>query len=107
MGRNTILMNASIVTASGAARGTLLISDGVIGGLWTEGNDGLVADGKMTLDRLNDSLREKYPDAVCENLEGRILMAGGIDPHVHFREPGMTAKADICLLYTSPSPRDG
>ncbi|MGM9739283.1 MAG: amidohydrolase family protein [Candidatus Cryptobacteroides sp.] len=95
MGRNTILMNASIVTASGTARGTLLISDGLIGGVWTENSNGLVSGGQMPLERLNEILQEKYPDAVLENLEGRILMAGGIDPHVHFREPGMTAKADI------------
>ncbi|MGN1232044.1 MAG: amidohydrolase family protein, partial [Candidatus Cryptobacteroides sp.] len=97
MGRNTILMNASIVTASGTARGTLLISDGLIGGVWTVNEEGIVKFGNadMPLERLNEILQEEYPDAALENLEGRILMAGGIDPHVHFREPGMTAKADI------------
>ena len=35
------------------------------------------------------------PGAEVIDLEGRILMAGGIDAHVHFREPGMTWKADI------------
>ena len=29
------------------------------------------------------------------DLGGKILMAGGIDAHVHFREPGMTWKADM------------
>ncbi|MCF0175392.1 MAG: amidohydrolase family protein [Bacteroidales bacterium] len=33
-------------------------------------------------------------DRVVE-LCGRAVFAGGIDPHVHFREPGMTHKADI------------
>ena len=28
-------------------------------------------------------------------LEGRCVMAGGIDAHVHFREPGLTHKADM------------
>ena len=97
MGRNTILMNASIVTVSGTARGTLLISDGRIGGVWKVNDKGLVTYGnvEMPLERLNDILREEYPEAAAENLEGRLLMSGCIDPHVHFREPGMTAKADI------------
>lgn len=29
------------------------------------------------------------------NLQGKVLMAGGIDAHVHFREPGMMQKADM------------
>ena len=97
MGRNTILMNASIVTVSGTARGTLLISDGRIGGVWKVNDKGLVTYGnvEMPLERLNDILREEYTEAAAENLEGRLLMSGCIDPHVHFREPGMTAKADI------------
>ena len=28
-------------------------------------------------------------------LEGKCVMAGGIDAHVHFREPGLTHKADM------------
>ena len=97
MGRTTILMNASIVTASGSARGTLLISDSIISGVWKVNDEGSVTydNVEMAPERLGEILREKYPDAVFENLEGRIIMAGGIDPHVHFREPGMTAKADI------------
>lgn len=29
------------------------------------------------------------------DLEGKLIFAGGIDAHVHFREPGLTHKADI------------
>ncbi len=29
------------------------------------------------------------------DLKGKVLMAGGIDAHVHFREPGMMQKADM------------
>ena len=29
------------------------------------------------------------------DLGGKVLMAGGIDAHVHFREPGMSAKGDF------------
>lgn len=97
MGRNTILVNASIVTASGTARGTLLISDGNIGGVWTVNEEGTATfnNEAMPLERLNEILRVQYPDAALEDLKGRLIMAGCIDPHVHFREPGMTAKADM------------
>ena len=45
--------------------------------------------------------------------KGLTLLPGMIDPQVHFREPGAAQKEDLhsgscaCLLYTSPSPRDG
>ena len=37
------------------------------------------------------------------NAEGKHLFPGVIDDQVHFREPGLTHKANIytCLLYTS------
>ncbi len=34
-------------------------------------------------------------DAMVIELEGRLVFAGGVDAHVHFREPGLTRKADI------------
>ena len=34
---------------------------------------------------------------------GLDLLPGVVDAHVHHNEPG---RADCCLLYTSPSPRD-
>ena len=37
----------------------------------------------------------KHPDLQVVDLGGKCLMAGGIDAHVHFREPGLTHKADI------------
>ena len=70
-----LLKNAVIVTGVSAARGTLGIDGEIISGIWEEVPD--------------------IPGAEVIDLEGRILMAGGIDAHVHFREPGMTWKADI------------
>ena len=66
------------------------------------------------------------PDAVrVEELPGpEVLLPGVVDTHVHVNEPGrtewegfstatraaaeggVTTLVDICLLYTSPSPRD-
>lgn len=36
-----------------------------------------------------------HGDLPARDLGGRLLMPGVIDTHVHFREPGLTAKADI------------
>ncbi|MBR4756818.1 MAG: dihydroorotase [Bacteroidales bacterium] len=71
-----LLTNASIVTGESSFRGSLGIDGERIAGIWRETSPG-------------------FPDAEVIDLGGKVLMAGGIDAHVHFREPGMTAKADI------------
>ena len=72
----TLLKNAVIVTGSASFKGSLAIEDGRISGIWENPNPTFISE--ETID-----------------LEGKILMAGGIDAHVHFREPGLTWKADI------------
>ena len=72
-----LLLNATIVTGSSSFKGHLGIEGDRIAGIWR---------GKE---------KPAFPGAAMINLRGKILMAGGIDAHVHFREPGMTAKADI------------
>ncbi|NSW44877.1 MAG: dihydroorotase [Bacteroidales bacterium] len=42
---------------------------------------------------INNSIN--YSDATIINLEGLYIFPGLIDTHVHFREPGLTHKADI------------
>ena len=42
-----------------------------------------------------DRIMKQYEGLEVINLEGKWLMAGGIDAHVHFREPGLTHKADM------------
>ena len=71
-----LLTNATIVTGESSFPGSLGIDGGYIHDIWKEGNP-------------------DFPGAEVIDLEGKILMAGGIDAHVHFREPGMTWKADI------------
>ena len=65
-----LLKNAVIVTGVSASRGTLGIDGEIITGIWDEA--------------------PTIPGAEVIDLEGMLLMAGGIDAHVHFREPGMT-----------------
>ena len=61
---------------------------------------------------VNDRIEKIAANIKVDNAEevemnGLWLLPGIIDDQVHFREPGLTHKANIaCLLYTSPSPRD-
>lgn len=82
-----ILHKATIVTAEKEAVGTIIIEEGKIAEvLYTDAED---YDFRIT-GIMNDN-----PDADVQDLEGMHLMAGGIDAHVHFREPGLTHKADM------------
>lgn len=77
---NTIVYNADIVTPSGVSRGFVAIDD-----------NGLIASVDS-----GDPSSELLADAIDKvDAGGRLLMAGAIDSHVHFREPGLTHKATI------------
>ncbi len=83
--RKTILYNATIVTADKEAAGSIVIEDGKIADvLWSDAED-----YEFRMSRLTTG------DSEVINLEGKHVMAGGIDAHVHFREPGLTHKADM------------
>jgi len=55
-------------------------------------NDILIKDGKIIKIAENISTDEKEKEY---NLEGKYVLPGCIDDQVHFREPGLTHKADI------------
>ena len=76
-----ILSGGLIVTGAQAGPGALAIADGRIAAV-------RFGEEARTLSR-------DFPLATVIDLEGRLLMAGGIDAHVHFREPGHPGKADI------------
>ena len=80
-----ILKNATIVTAEKEAVGTIIIDNGLI-------SDVFFKDAEDYDFRL---FKAQKGNAEVIDLEGKWLMAGGIDAHVHFREPGLTHKADI------------
>lgn len=82
-----LLHNAVIVTSAKEAKGSVIIAGEKIAGV-------IYADGDDFEDRVNDSIA-CFDEVEKVNLEGKYLMAGGIDAHVHFREPGLTHKADI------------
>jgi dihydroorotase len=81
----TLFTNATIVTGASSKKGALAVDGERISGIWyrTEGSDS------------DSEALQAVPDANVINLGGKILMAGGIDAHVHFREPGAEHKADI------------
>ncbi len=80
-----LLTNATIVTGASSKKGALAVDGERIAGIWYRGSSDLDD---------SEALRA-FPDAEIIDLEGKVLMAGGIDAHVHFREPGMERKADI------------
>ena len=82
-----LLRNAVVVTSSKEAVGSVLIDGERIGGVyWQESPDYDFRIFKLT---------ESNPDLEIRDLSGKHIIAGGIDPHVHFREPGLTHKADM------------
>ena len=87
---NLLIQNATMVLPDTTVVGDLLIENGLISTVLPGG--GLQVEGVKTIDA-----------------SGLHLLPGIIDPQVHFRDPGQPEKEDLysCLLYTSPSPRDG
>ena len=79
------LHNATIITAEKEAVGSILIKDGKIDTIIYKEEDTYIYKVMQIL---------KTKPEVLE-LEGKCVMAGGIDAHVHFREPGLTHKADM------------
>ena len=84
----TILLHkATIVTAEKDAAGSILIKDGRIADIMYMEEP----DFEWKVKRLT----KENEDIEIHELEGKHVMAGGIDAHVHFREPGLTHKADM------------
>lgn len=55
--------------------------------------DVLIENDKIA--SIEDSISLKHPDTRVINADGLYLLPGMIDDQVHFREPGLTHKADI------------
>ena len=88
-----LLHNAYIITGEKENIGSILIDRDIISRIWWKDEDGMtIYDGKAVP---FEELPGYVKDAEIHNLEGKHIMAGGIDAHVHFREPGLTHKADI------------
>lgn len=80
-----LLYNATIVTSEKEAVGSIFIKEGKIAKIFYQEEE--------AYDYHIYNIRKENPEIL--DLEGKWLMAGGIDAHVHFREPGLTHKADM------------
>ena len=80
-----LLTNATIVTGASTKKGALAIDGERIAGIWYR-EDSASDDSEAS---------RAFPNTEIIDLGGKVLMAGGIDAHVHFREPGLERKADI------------
>ena len=85
--RRILLANASIATSEEVRQGTLLIEDGIIREIWKPGDDGMTMfEGIETeFTAIPDLVLGRMPETEIRDLTGKVLMAGGIDAHVHFR----------------------
>ena len=81
----TLLVNAVLATSAREGAGALAIDGQRIAGIWF----------REETDKDDSKALQAFPDAEVIDLGGKVLMAGGIDAHVHFRDPGLTHKADI------------
>lgn len=82
-----ILHRPIIITSEKVETGSIVIENGII-------KDVLYADAEDYDFRMSRLLAAN-PEAEVRELSGKHVIAGGIDAHVHFREPGLTHKADI------------
>lgn len=82
----TVIKNALIVNENRCYRGIISIVDDIIDDIIEYGDD---ADIDSKVDEIT-----RDADIVID-AEGGCVMPGVIDDHVHFRQPGLTDKADI------------
>lgn len=82
-----LLHNATVVTSEKEAVGSVLVIGDTI-------EEVIFSDREDYGFRVERIIKQHEGLEVID-LEGKWLMAGGIDAHVHFREPGLTHKADM------------
>lgn len=80
-----LLHNATIITAQKEAVGSIFIKEGKI-------SDIIYKEENEYISKVMGYMKS---GAEVMDLEGKCVMAGGVDAHVHFREPGLTHKADM------------
>jgi dihydroorotase len=73
---SVLIKNAQIVNAGSISQGDVYIENGIIL-------------------EVAENISVKSPDTLRVDAEGKYLLPGMIDDQVHFREPGLTHKADI------------
>ena len=82
-----LLHNATLITADKVGKGSIVIDADRIIDVWWEDSEDYSFKVSMHI--------KMHPESKISDLDGKHIIAGGIDAHVHFREPGLTHKADI------------
>lgn len=77
-----LLYNGKLVTGEGIKEAAIFI-------------DGEKISRIIPADKLEDGFLKNHTGYENIDLNGKLIFSGGIDAHVHFREPGLTHKADI------------
>lgn len=92
-----LLYNPTIVTGERASKGSVIISGDRIAKVLYVDNEGNVEYESKTIahGELPGLFEAHNPKGRVIDLSTEHLFAGGIDTHVHFREPGLTQKADM------------
>jgi dihydroorotase len=80
--KETIIIGGTLVTAEEEKKGAILIKGERIANIWEE-------------ESMAAFYLSQHPETEVIEAVGKHVFAGGIDAHVHFREPGLTAKADM------------
>lgn len=83
---NYLIENASVVNEGEVFKADVLVRDGLIADIFRPGD--FHSDSSTCATQLPCETR-------TIDATGKYLIPGIIDEHVHFREPGLTAKADI------------
>ena len=85
--KTILLHNATVVTSEKEAVGSVLVIGDTI--------EEVIFSDREDYGFRVDRIMKQHEGLEVIDLEGKWLMAGGIDAHVHFREPGLTHKADM------------
>ncbi|MBP5171084.1 MAG: dihydroorotase [Bacteroidales bacterium] len=83
----TLICDATIINEGRQMQGSVLIEDSLVAGIYPQGTPFPAF--------LADELGRLRPGVERVEARGLWLLPGVIDTHVHFREPGLTHKADI------------
>jgi len=79
MSEKYLIKNATVVNEGEIFEATIAINNGIIAEIY----------------RLNEEISAEHLDFESVNAKNKLLLPGVIDDQVHFREPGLTHKADI------------
>ena len=91
---NYYIKNATLVNEGRTFVASVFVSEGKIAKIIREGEAPEPVEGP------DDSVafrQAQRPSTQVIDATGKYLIPGIIDEHVHFREPGLTHKADICI----------